>query len=94
MEVPSMEVARYYRLATDADVGVRCDGGGLFIGATPLLERAPNRNELPVWRPRPLADVNRDLSQSYGMPIALAALGACKSTGLPTIFGPGVVGVQ
>jgi len=68
-----MQLARYYRLATDSDFGVRCNGSGLFIGATPLLERAPNRNERPVWRPRPLADVNRDLSQSYGMPIAFAA---------------------
>ncbi len=68
-----MQLARYYRLATDSDIGVRCNGSGLFIGTTPLLEPAPNRNERPVWRPRPLADVNRDLSQSYGMPIAFAA---------------------
>ena len=34
-----MEFARYFRLSEAEGRGVRCDESGLYVGATPLLER-------------------------------------------------------
>ena len=35
----SIHFARYFRLSEAAGRGVRCDECGLYVGATPLLER-------------------------------------------------------
>jgi hypothetical protein len=67
-----MQFARYFRLTDPPGVGVRCDESGLFVGATPLLERDADPEIRGAWRPRPLADLECDLSETYGAPVALA----------------------
>ncbi len=59
-----------FRLAESPEAGVYCDERGLFVGGTPLLERT---SDVAAWRPRPLAHLNRTLSQVYELEIDVLA---------------------
>lgn len=77
-----MQFERYFRLADRAGgSGVCCNNQGLFIGETALLERADASDDRADWRPRPLADLNRDLARAYGLPVEFGA----KIGGLATV---------
>ena len=73
------ERERHFRLSDLSDAGVRCDASGLFVGETPLLERASWAGGEAGWRPRPPAEINRDLGKLYGN---------------PTEFGPNIAGLE
>jgi hypothetical protein len=53
--------------------GVSCDQTGLFVGAVPLLEPCRNCAGFQKWRPRPMDELNRDLSNRYGVPVQFDA---------------------
>ncbi|MGA2487614.1 MAG: hypothetical protein ABSF49_16730, partial [Roseiarcus sp.] len=78
---PSMQFARHFRLSEAAGRGVRCDESGLYVGATPLLERKASPGGRSGWRPRPLADLDRELGEAYRERVAFAG----KLPGLATI---------
>jgi hypothetical protein len=76
-----MEFAQCFRLSDAPGTGVRCDEGGMSVGATPLLERATGARDRGAWRPRPLADLDRDVSEAYGFSVTCAA----KLAGLASV---------
>jgi len=76
-----MQFERYFRLADRAGGGVCCNSRGLFVGETALLERADTSDGHADWRPRPLAELNRDLARAYGLPVEFAA----KAGGLAAV---------
>jgi hypothetical protein len=41
----------------------------VFVGSVTLLERSRSQSEADQWQPRPVPDLNRDLSECYGLPI-------------------------
>lgn len=63
-----MRIGTHFELSA---AGVSCDQSGVFVGGTPLLERAEDEGH--QWRLRPISDLNRDLSKRYGLPIDLSA---------------------
>ena len=68
-----MQFERYFGLADRPGSGVWCDSHGLLVGETPLLERADSPNGGVKWRPRPLADLNCDFGEAYGLPVEFGA---------------------
>lgn len=63
------QIGRRFGLSDQAGSGIFCDENGVFVGAVPLLERSgspPGRNQ---WRPRTVPDLNRELSECYGLPV-------------------------
>lgn len=76
-----MEFSQCFRLSDTPGTGVRCDEGGMSVGAAPLLERATGLGGRGAWRPRPLADLDRDVSEAYGLSVACAA----KLAGLASV---------
>jgi hypothetical protein len=68
-----MLVGRRFSLSDAPDGSVSCGADGVFIGEVPLLERSCSRNDLQQWEPRPVCDLNRDLSKRYGLPIDINA---------------------
>ena len=56
------QLLKQYRLGS----GVACGEAGLYAGTVPLL-KGPSREG--AWEPRPQADLDRDLSAAYGLPI-------------------------
>jgi len=75
-----MHFARHFRLSEAVGRGVRCDESGLYVGATPLLERKANPGGRSGWRPRPLADLDREVGETYGAPVTFAGkLGGLSS---------------
>src|ERR1700688_1432190 len=68
-----MLVGRRFSLSDPPDGSVSCGADGVFIGEVPLLERSCSRNDLQQWEPRPVCDLNRDLSKRYGLPIDINA---------------------
>ncbi len=67
-----IQVQHRFRLADAPGAGVACNGEGLFVGHTPLLQKARDGNRIARWQARPMADLDRDLSRTYGMPVTLA----------------------
>jgi hypothetical protein len=65
------EFQNIFRLARRPGEGVFCDVDGLSVGEVALLERAPDSRGAQPWRPRPAAELNRDLSRCYGLPIEI-----------------------
>jgi len=64
-------LARRFGLSDVPGSGVSCGKNGVFVGAVPLLEHG-NSTELgrrDQWRPRPISDLNHDLSARYGLPV-------------------------
>jgi hypothetical protein len=66
-------IASLFRLAPGA---VSCGPDGLFVGETPLLERAESDGRNQSWRVRPIADLSRELSAAYGLPVDLGSKAA------------------
>ena len=74
---------RRFALSDQRGYGVSCDAAGVFVGAVPLLESCRSCGGFQKWRPRPLDEINRDLSRSYGVPVDFGA----KMQGLAAIAG-------
>jgi hypothetical protein len=62
------EVQSIFRLGRRPGEGVFCDADGLLVSEVALLERSSDLGDAQAWRPRPLAELNRDLSRCYGLP--------------------------
>jgi|SRR5579872_2486292 len=75
------QLQRSFRLADRQRVGVVCDADGLFVGATPLIERGDGADGGSAWRPRAAADLNAELTKLYGAPADIAA----KLAGIATV---------
>jgi hypothetical protein len=67
------QIGRRFALSDQHGHGVSCDEKGVFVGSVPLVEPCHGCAGLKKFRPRPLADLNRDLSKRYGLPIDLGA---------------------
>ena len=72
-EIPLSQIGRRFGLSDERGSGVSCDEKGVFVGAVPLLELCHGRKGLEQWRPRAAADLNRDLSKRYGLPVEFNA---------------------
>jgi hypothetical protein len=75
------QIGRRFGLSEQHGQGVSCDEKGVFVGAVPLVEPCHGCAGLKKFRPRPLADLNCDLSKRYGLPVDLSA----KTAGLAAI---------
>lgn len=64
-----MQFERWFRLSGEPGSGVSCDEKGLFVGATPLLERTAGPDGRAEWRPRPWTGLNCDLGKAYSLPV-------------------------
>jgi hypothetical protein len=64
-------VGRHFCLSSERGNGVFCDENGLLVGGVPLLERIRTSGRPAQWRPRPILDLNRDLSKRYGLPVEI-----------------------
>jgi len=67
-------IGRRFGLSQVSGIGVSCGTDGVFVGAIPLLKKvcgtgASGRPD--QWEMRPVADINRDLSMCYGVPVEL-----------------------
>jgi hypothetical protein len=60
-----------FALSEDRQSGIACCEDGIFVAGVPLLEKACARNA--GWFPRPISDLNREISDQYGVPIDLSA---------------------
>lgn len=51
--------------------GITCGENGLFVGPVPLLKRLDGAGPggRDQWQPRPVSDLNRDLSKCYDLPV-------------------------
>jgi hypothetical protein len=63
------QIGRRYGLSGQRERGVTCDATGVFVGAVQLLEQSHEPKGLKQWRPHFVADINRDLSRRYGLPV-------------------------
>lgn len=75
------EFQTIFRLGRRPGEGVFCDAEGLSVGEVALLERSSDLDEEQRWRPRPVTELNRDLSRCYGLPIDIEP----KTNGLEAI---------
>lgn len=75
------QLGRRFGLSEMPGSGISCGKDGAFVGEVPLLERPRGQNGSGQWQPRRVADVNRDLSKRYDLPIEFAA----KVAGLAAI---------
>jgi hypothetical protein len=62
-------IGRHFGLSEARGSSISCSADGLFVGEVPLLERSCRRNDLQQWQPRPVDDLNRDLSKRYRLPV-------------------------
>jgi hypothetical protein len=63
------------------DSGISCDSRGAYVGSVPLLKRQRGPNGQDFWSPRPMAELNTELSVRYGVPVDFAG----KAGGLSEI---------
>jgi hypothetical protein len=70
-EVLMTFIGSRFALSEDSQSGVACCEDGIFVAGVPLLEKARERNA--GWFPRPISDLNRQISEQYGVPIDLSA---------------------
>jgi hypothetical protein len=68
-EAPLTQLGRRFGLSNELGSGVWCDENGVFVGGVPLLEQSGFRSGPDQWQPRPVFDLNRDLSGCYGLPV-------------------------
>jgi hypothetical protein len=66
------QLGRRFGLSNELGSGVWCGENGVFVGGVPLLEQDSGRSVSDQWQPRPVFDLNRDLSECYGLPIEFA----------------------
>lgn len=76
-------IGRYFTLSDAPGGSVTCGTGGVFVGEVSLLQRSCPRSGFQQWEPRPVRDLNRDLSMRYGLPIDINI----KTGGLIAIAG-------
>jgi hypothetical protein len=74
-------LGRHFALSQNAGSGVSCSERGLFVDHVPLLEWTCDQGHSEQWQPRPVSDLNRALSERYGLPIDFVA----KTGGLAAI---------
>ena len=60
----------FFRLANG---GVQCGERGLFVGSTPMLRHSRGRGDTETWFVRQIDELDRELSEAYGLPIDVAA---------------------
>jgi hypothetical protein len=60
---------RRFGLSSELGSGVWCSENGVFVGSVPLLQRVSGQSGPGQWHPRPVSELNRDLSECYGLPI-------------------------
>jgi hypothetical protein len=63
------QLGRHFSLSDQVGSGVSCGKDGLFIGKVPLLQNDWETSASGTWQPRTVADLNRDLSKFYGLPV-------------------------
>jgi hypothetical protein len=63
------QLGRRFGLSNELGSGVWCGENGVFVGSVPLLEQGSSRSGPAHWQPRPVSELNRDLSECYGLPI-------------------------
>lgn len=73
------QLGRRFSLSPATGAGVCCGETGLFVDDVHLLE--VNQDQPGRWQPRPVSNLNRDLSERYGLPIDCNA----KTGGLAAI---------
>jgi hypothetical protein len=73
------QLGRRFSLSPVSGAGVCCGETGLFVDDVPLLE--VGQDQSGRWQPRPVSDLNHDLSEHYGLPIDCNA----KISGLASI---------
>lgn len=61
------QLGRRFSLSPVTGAGVCCGETGLFVDDVHLLE--VNQDQPGRWQPRPVSDLNRDLSDRYGLPV-------------------------
>ncbi len=72
-EVSLSAFARHFSLSDQRGHGVSCDQTGVFVGGVSLLEPCRNCGGFRKWRPRPMDELNCDLSNRYGVPVEFDA---------------------
>jgi hypothetical protein len=60
---------RRFGLSSELGSGVCCSENGVFVGSVPLLKWVSSQSGPDHWHPRPVSELNRDLSECYGLPI-------------------------
>ena len=68
-------LGRYFGLSDVPGTRIWCGENGVYVGAVPLLERMCGLGVCGrhyQWQPRPVSDLNRDLSLCYGLPVEFA----------------------
>jgi hypothetical protein len=61
------QIGQRFSLSNKRADGVFCSGDGLFVGDVALLKYLDGAGR---WQPRPVGDLNHDLTERYGLPIA------------------------
>jgi hypothetical protein len=72
-EITMGYVGRHFSLSSERASGVFCDENGLLLGGVSLLERFHRNSSPEQWCPRPVFDLNRDLSKRYGLPVDISS---------------------
>jgi hypothetical protein len=75
------QLGRRFGLSDIPGSGIFCGENGAFVADVPLLEQCHGPNGPKQWLPRPVNDLNGDLSQRYGLPVEINA----KIAGLMSI---------
>jgi hypothetical protein len=57
--------------------GVSCGKDGVFVGPVPLLERLSGPLGTTEWRPRPIAELDDELSKYFDLPIEFTRKMSC-----------------
>jgi hypothetical protein len=85
--LPSLEaltqLGQRFGLSTELGSGVWCGENGVFVGSVPLLERGSSQSGPDHWQPRPVSELNRDLSECFDLPIEFTP----KISGLTSASG-------
>jgi hypothetical protein len=75
------QLGRRFGLSSELGSGVWCSENGVFVGSVPLLEQGSSQSGPGHWQPRPVSELNRDLSECYGLPIEFTPkIGGLTST--------------
>jgi hypothetical protein len=63
------QLGRRFGLSSKLGSGIWCSENGVFVGSVPLLEQGSSQSGPGHWQPRPVSELNRDLSECYGLSI-------------------------
>src|ERR1700693_4854683 len=66
-------IGRHFGLSDARGGSISCSPDDVFVGEVPLLERSCCRYDFQQWQPRPVDDLNRDLSKRYRLPVDINA---------------------